>query len=242
MEVVLDGVPILIDEEDLPLVRSRKWRLSKGDAKKGYYYFRHSVWINGKSQLHLLHREIAGAPIGSKLVADHINGDTKDNRRCNLRIITRGENAVNARKISGEHASTYKGVTYDKALRKFRAVLHKGGVHTMVASSKDEVYVAEAYDIYSRYLYGDLARLNFPDKVYDPSRLEKMLQEIEASVARNNTSGYAGIYYHKRNNRWIAGVKDKGTKIYLGSFISKEKAYEARQQYLLEHPNIKTKR
>ena len=239
---MLDGILIQIDAEDLPLVNSRKWALFKSDAKKGYYYFRHTANLNGKPQLYMLHREIAGVPIGSKLVADHINGDTKDNRRSNLRIISRGDNSINSKKKKGEHTSIYKGVNYDKILGKYRAVVRHDNVYTTVVSTYDEVEAAEAYDIYARHVFGDVARLNFPDKEYDPARLQKIIQEIQSSCSRNNTSGYAGVCYHKKNNRWVAGVKYNGTKIYLGSFLSKEAAYAARQQYLLDNPHIKTKR
>lgn len=43
----------------------------------------------------------------------------------------------------------------------------------------------------------------------------------------NNTSGYKGIYWHARERRWEAKIRAHGKRIYLGSFITKEKAYEA---------------
>lgn len=43
-----------------------------------------------------LHRAVACPPAG--LVVDHIDGDTLDNRRSNLRVVTHRENCNNRRK------------------------------------------------------------------------------------------------------------------------------------------------
>lgn len=48
-----------------------------------------------------------------RLIVDHINGDTMDNRKENLKIITRGENNKNQRKHIN-NTSGYTGVTYEK--------------------------------------------------------------------------------------------------------------------------------
>ena len=58
---------------------------------KGYY----SVRLNGKNLL--IHRLVAQAFIENpeqKPVVDHINGDRKDNRVCNLRWVTTAENLM----------------------------------------------------------------------------------------------------------------------------------------------------
>lgn len=73
----------LIDESDLELVRPYSCCLSK----TGYVVAR----IDGKVQR--VHRFIIGAKAGE--VVDHINGNTLDNRRANLRICTAKENARN---------------------------------------------------------------------------------------------------------------------------------------------------
>lgn len=62
----------------------------------------------------LLHRVIVERMIGRELldseVVDHINNDTMDNRRCNLRVATRRQNSIN-RNISNYSKSGLKGVT-----------------------------------------------------------------------------------------------------------------------------------
>lgn len=46
-------------------------------------------------------------------------------------------------------------------------------------------------------------------------------------IQSNNTTGYKGVYYHKKNDRWCAQIKVMGKFIYLGSFPSKEEAAAA---------------
>lgn len=56
-----------------------------------------------------LHRWLMGLAPGDERVVDHINRDTLDNRRANLRIVTRGQNLQNLRPLSGK-SSLYRGV------------------------------------------------------------------------------------------------------------------------------------
>lgn len=67
-----------------------KWCASK--SAYGFYAKR-SKKINGHYRSVYLHREIAGCPKGKQV--DHINGDTLDNRRENLRIVDQQKNLSN---------------------------------------------------------------------------------------------------------------------------------------------------
>ena len=51
-----------------------------------------------------------------------------------------------------------------------------------------------------------------------------------AILKRNNTSGYAGVYKHAKNDVWVAMIKINYKSIYLGGFKLKEDAIKARQQ------------
>jgi hypothetical protein len=44
---------------------------------------------------------------------------------------------------------------------------------------------------------------------------------------RNNTSGYKGVSFEKRKQRWVANIKVQGKKKYLGSFKTPELAHSA---------------
>jgi len=43
----------------------------------------------------------------------------------------------------------------------------------------------------------------------------------------SNTSGFKGVWWHKRANKWTAGIELKGKQIHLGSFDFKKEAAKA---------------
>ena len=50
------------------------------------------------------------------------------------------------------------------------------------------------------------------------------------SVSSNNTSGATGVHWDQRMQRWIARIGVGGEKIYLGCFLSKQDAINARKE------------
>lgn len=97
---------IILDEKDKWILTKYKWNFNR--------YI--SVYINKKSVL--LHHLIL--PFKKGYYVDHINRNTLDNRRCNLRYLTPSESNFN-RRIRKENISGCSGVTYDKKVKKWRA-------------------------------------------------------------------------------------------------------------------------
>jgi hypothetical protein len=52
---------------------------------------------------------------------------------------------------------------------------------------------------------------------------------------QNNNSGYRGVVWNKRANRWIATIGVHGERIYLGAFKIKEEAALAFKQAVVEY-------
>lgn len=69
----------------------------------------------------LLHRFLTDPPDG--LVVDHINGNIKDNRLCNLQAITQRQNLEKARTFR-TNTSGHKGVCRDG--KRYRAYMYSG--------------------------------------------------------------------------------------------------------------------
>lgn len=103
-------------------------------------------------------RLILNAPTGAHV--DHINGDPFDNRRCNLRLCTAGENNRNQRAQRGS-TSRFKGVSA-RLDGRWMAQICASGNSQYIGIFRDEDEAARAYDTRARELHGEFAAVNFP--------------------------------------------------------------------------------
>jgi hypothetical protein len=103
-----------------------------------------------------MHRVIAAARRG--LVVDHIDGNTLNNSRANLRICRLAENNMNRGKFA-RAASRFKGVLLYPGGR-WRAHIYAGGKHIHLGYFDTEALAAAAYDAAARDLHGEFARTN----------------------------------------------------------------------------------
>lgn len=142
----------LVDRADFDWLN--QWNWSAVNAKHTFYATR-GVKLPGKifSQHLSMHRQIMDAPGGTEV--DHINGDGLDNRRSNLRIVTRTEN-MRSRKTFRNSKSGFKGVQYNPVNGRWKATLNIG-----TFDRAEEA--ARAYDGVARKLFGAFAKTNFDD-------------------------------------------------------------------------------
>ena len=109
----------MIDSEDAELVLPFRWNCSSG------YAVRHAPTTKEGNRPQIrLYRLIIGAKPGEEV--DHINRDRLDNRKKNLRICTRTENARN-RSVDYNSKSGVRGVTLFKQSGKWRADIRVHG-------------------------------------------------------------------------------------------------------------------
>ena len=81
------------------------------------------VRLEGKRYLHrLIGERISGGPLG-KSVVDHMNGDTLDNRRVNLRVVSHAENTRNRTKLNKNNTSGHMGVRFKADRSKWQAYI-----------------------------------------------------------------------------------------------------------------------
>lgn len=120
-----------------------------------------------------MHWCIMGKPPEGYLV-DHINGNTLDNRRANLRFVDKQANARN-RGGNLQSAKRFKGV-FAEPRGIYRARIWVDGKGISVGSSRDEVTAARYYDAAARHFFGEHARLNLPDLSPLPVRLPRNYQ------------------------------------------------------------------
>lgn len=149
-----NGHEVILDSEDFDTFGRFKW---SGLCKDGRVYARRSApGLGGKQITVLLHRAIMGNPPG--VFVDHINGNTLDNRRENLRVASRGQNRVNS-KLNKDNASGYTGVMWHRRDKRWIArvtcegVKHeKGGFST--AEEAASWRQMKAHELHGQFVRG----------------------------------------------------------------------------------------
>lgn len=165
MEVELNkGIKTIIDAEDLPKLGKHVWyaRVADNKAKTIKYYaaysYHYKIGDRKRCDPVFLHRLIIDAPKG--LFVDHINGNTLDNRKDNLRLCTVAQNCANQAKTSAKKTSIYKGVYFCKSDRKWRASIKHNRKQTSLGRFNSEIDAAKAYNNAALSLFGEFAHLN----------------------------------------------------------------------------------
>lgn len=154
-EIILtQGKTAIVDAQDFERLSAVKWYAAY--CRNRWYAVRNKRLEDGTRKTIFLHGEVLKVPKGMK--TDHINGDSLDCRRANLRPLTHTANMMNRPK-QRNNSSGYKGV-YRKG-NKWSAVLNvrrKSHYLGIFAKATD---AAKAYDKYASKLHGDAAWLNF---------------------------------------------------------------------------------
>jgi len=150
----------LIDDEDYDKVNTHKWCAQRIDKiSRSDYYARTSDKIGNKRTVLYLHKLIIGKP-PKNMVIDHIDGNTLNNQKSNLRFVTCSQNAQN-QKTQGNKISKYKGVHVNKRDKLFFATIWVNGKSKYLGSRKDEIAVAKLYDEAALKYFGEFAYINF---------------------------------------------------------------------------------
>ena len=105
------GKYALVDEEDFDELNKYKWHAQK-DCHT-YYAKRRE---NGTKVY--MHRQILGLKQGDGKITDHINSNGLDNRRENLRVVSKAVNCRNHREYS-DNTSGHTGVSWCKLNKKW---------------------------------------------------------------------------------------------------------------------------
>lgn len=92
---------------------------------------------------------------------DHVNGDKADNRLANLRLATDAENKRNVG-MRSHNTSGFKGVTWDKANRRWLAHATLGGKGYHLGRHDTKEAAAEAYRAFAKKHHGQFYRETNP--------------------------------------------------------------------------------
>ena len=147
-----DLCDILIDTDDLEFRKNNygSWSIY---YNHGNYYARCTFLEDGKPVRKSMHRLIMKGEKGIGII-DHINRNSLDNRKCNLRWATASENQRNSIVSRGTNKSGYRGVTWHEPSKTWRVRVKVGKkmvIAKRVKNIEDAVKMAKDYH---KTLYG----------------------------------------------------------------------------------------
>lgn len=145
----------LIDASDYDFLIQRKWRCQKN--YNNFYAAGFQYIGKYKYKKIYMHRLILNTP--EDMHVDHINMDGLDNRRCNLRLVTKSQNMMNGNSHRGS-SSSYKGVSWYKRKQKWQAKIQVNGRQIFLEYFTSETEAALAYNTAALKYFGEYARLN----------------------------------------------------------------------------------
>jgi HNH endonuclease len=102
----------IVDAGDFEWLSERRWYASFSSTLRGFYVRGYKAGGGTTA----MHRLIIGAKPGD--IVDHINRDTLDNRRANLRVVTPAQSVWNRRLLISSNTSGFRGVTWHPSTKR----------------------------------------------------------------------------------------------------------------------------
>lgn len=209
------GYVAIVDDEDYELVNQWKWCYSP--CGKGYAT--RAVQRNNKIKNIQMHRIIVNANRGEEV--DHINGNSLDNRRSNLRICESKNNSWNTCSHK-DGTSKYKGVFWNKQKNQWQVKICCNYKTYHVGFFDDEEEAAYSYDVVAKRFFGEYARLNG-------------INRENISIHNRGSSIYRGVHWHSRDKVWEATITFYKKRIHLGRFNTDKEAAVAYNNAALKY-------
>ena len=112
-----------------------------------------------------LHRHVMKCT-DPKICVDHINNNPLDNRRINLRMVTRHQNSMNKSSRTNS-TSKYIGVMFQKNYKNWVSSIRHNGKSLHLGTFGTEIDAARARDKATLQYFGEHGKLNFPKSPED---------------------------------------------------------------------------
>jgi len=138
LKTINGNFSLLLDDDVFDYIKRNNIHLTVQNSKSKHPYVRYYVRENNKRKSVLLHRLIMGFPQG--LVVDHIDRNTMNCQRSNLRVVKVRTNCCN---ISTNTSGT-PGVGFHKATKKWRAYYNNNNKHISLGYYKIKQEAIEA--------------------------------------------------------------------------------------------------
>ncbi len=149
----------IIDKEDLPIVKYKKWRLSHNHVVTGQ--------PSKGEQRELSHVVLQIKPDDTRgLVVDHIDGNPRNNRKSNLRITTQGNNVINKSYMSN-NTTGFIGVSYRKDRNRYDPEIRLNGKRCHLGYCKTKEEAVYARYVAEQILFGEFANEEEQEKKFE---------------------------------------------------------------------------
>jgi hypothetical protein len=146
------GLSAIVDEDDFEDLSRFMWQAVPYGTN--VYASRHAKNAEGRNSTILMHRHLLGLEPGDRCV-DHVDGNGLNNKRENLRIVSKKENAWNRTRKAPGGSSRIKGVSRD-GLR-WRARITKEGKTITLGTFDTEESAGAAYEKAARDMFSVFA-------------------------------------------------------------------------------------
>lgn len=146
------GKQVLVDDEDFEKINKHKWY---AHSSGGRWYAVRTIWGKHRRMIYM-HREVLDTP--KHCHTDHINGNSIDNRKYNLRVCNSQQNSFNRISPTKSNKTGIKGTCWNVNAKKFSAqiVIDRKKTHLgyfTVLGDADQAYREAEFK-----QFGDFAR------------------------------------------------------------------------------------
>lgn len=178
-------------------------------------YHKVGLHLNGKEKKFGIHQLVAmehfaHVPCGYKLVVDHIDTDTLNNKIENLQIITQRENTSRSRKIT---SSQYTGVSWHKKTNNWQSAIRINGKKVYLGNFDSQEEASLFYN----------------------NALKNHLLGLKIEIKKPNwSSKYKGVSWYKTKSKWVSKISVNGKSKFLGYFKTEIEAHNCYQNALLK--------
>lgn len=148
------GKVVKVDDSDYLEMSKFKWYALRPTGNRNWYAAR-GVYdrITKRRTTVYMHKVL----LGTNDYVDHINRDSLDNRRVNLRSATASQSRANS---TPKGISKYMGVSWSKASNKWQSHISWGGKKKYLGLFDSEIEAARMYDTWAKTQWGEFANLN----------------------------------------------------------------------------------
>lgn len=152
-----DGYKVKINEEDFDKIKGYNWRVRIRET--GRITVRAMLWEKKSYRKIISLARLIMNPPKDKVVC-HRTQDTLDYRKENLVVTTIKNKQRMQKKRTTSATSIYKGVSYEKNVKKWRSRIKVAGKNMNLDSFDNEEDAARAYNKAAAKYYGEFAYLN----------------------------------------------------------------------------------